>query len=82
MNGEIFGVLTLFGRDDYGGTAQPRAETKLRLCAYTVLQSVSSLPCLCGVSLVPSSLLPRGLGTRLMRSGRPRIVVAVNCVMK
>ena len=36
-------------RDDYDNTALPRAETKLLLCAYMVLQSVSLLPCLCWV---------------------------------
>ena len=44
MNGEIFRDSNGFGvsyRDDYDGTTTARAETKLLLCAYMVLQYYS-----------------------------------------
>ena len=48
MTGEIFREALAFPTalsDD--STTRPRAETKVLLCSYTVLQSVFSLPCLC-----------------------------------
>ena len=44
-NSSGFGVPTVLS-DDYDGTARPRAEIELLLCAYTVLQSVSLRLCL------------------------------------
>ena len=47
VTGEIFRDSIGFGVSyRFVGTARPRVETKLLLCAYTVLQSVSSLPCI------------------------------------
>ena len=57
--------------DDYDGTARPKAEKKL-LSSYTVLQSISTLPCFMLLNLIMPPLI----------SGRPRIVATVNRVMK